>query len=309
MKKIYSLAVVLMSSVAFSQISLTTSGVAYSQNFDGMGTTTVLPSGWSALRSSGSGTVGQALSPIVNDGTSNTGAVFNVGSVGSSDRALGTIASGSTVPAFGAQFTNNTGAAVTSLVISFNEEQWRTGSNSVVETIAFSYSTDATALDNGTWIPVTNLDMMEILTSDNTNTAVDGNLPANRAAKSFTITGLNIANGGSVFIKWVDTNETGSDGMFAVDDFSLTPNGGTLAVSDLSKTKGNFIKNTFVKNEEITFGAQAQDVKVYNMYGQVVKTASVKENESLNVAELQKGNYIVTGTVNNKPVSQKILKD
>jgi hypothetical protein len=83
----------------------------------------------------------------------------------------------------------------------------------------------------------------------------------------------------------------------------------TLAVSDVSKAKGNLVKNTFVTNEEITFGAQAKDVKVYNMFGQVVKTASVNENESLNVSELQKGSYIVTGTVNNQPVSQKILKD
>jgi hypothetical protein len=35
----------------------------------------------------------------------------------------------------------------------------------------------------------------------------------------------------------------------------------------------------------------------------------VKNGATLNVAELQKGNYIVTGTVNNQPVSQKILKD
>jgi hypothetical protein len=90
---------------------------------------------------------------------------------------------------------------------------------------------------------------------------------------------------------------------------SVTPASTSLAVSDLSKTKANLVRNTFVKNDEISFGAQSKDVKVYNMYGQVVKTASVKENEVLNVAELQKGNYIVTGTVNNQPVSQKILKD
>lgn len=309
MKKLYSLAVILISTFAFSQVSLTASGVAYTQNFDAMGTTTVLPSGWSAIRASGSGTVGQALSPVVNDGTSNTGAVFNVGTGGSGDRALGTIASGATVPAFGAQFINNTGATITSVNILFNEEQWRTGSNSIVETVAFSYSTNATGLDNGTWTAFTNLDLVEILTSDNTNSAVDGNLPANRSAKSLTIAGLSIPNGGTLYIKWADTNETGSDGMYAVDDFSLTPNSGTLAVTDLSTTKSNFVKNTFVKTNEITFGAQAKDVKVYNMYGQVVKTASVKENESLNVSELQKGNYIVTGTVNNQPVSQKILKD
>jgi hypothetical protein len=71
----------------------------------------------------------------------------------------------------------------------------------------------------------------------------------------------------------------------------------------------NFIKNTFVKNEEITFGADVKDVKIYTLTGQVVKSASVKSNTVLNVAELAKGNYIVTGMVNNQPVSQKILKD
>lgn len=85
---------------------------------------------------------------------------------------------------------------------------------------------------------------------------------------------------------------------------------GTLAVSDIKNAKaGNFVKNTFVKSDEITFGADVKDVKVYNMFGQVVKSASVKENGSVNVAELAKGNYIVTGTINNEPISQKILKD
>ncbi|WBV61740.1 T9SS type A sorting domain-containing protein [Chryseobacterium camelliae] len=309
MRKIYSLAVILMSSLVFAQVSLTSTSVAYTQNFDGMAATTVLPTGWNAIRASGSGTVGQALTPVVNDGTSNTGAVFNVGTANAADRALGTIASGSTVPAFGAQFVNNTGAAITSVNISFNHEQWRTGSNAVVETVTFFYSTDATALDNGTWIPVTNLDLVEILTSNNANIAVDGNLTANKAAKSNIISGLNIANGGSLFIKWVDANETGSDGMYAVDDFSLMPSAGSLAVSDFGKTKSLFVKNTFVKNNEIVFGANAKDVKVFNMFGQVVKTASVKADGTLNVADLAKGNYIVTGTVNNEAVSQKILKD
>ncbi|WP_415328856.1 lamin tail domain-containing protein [Chryseobacterium sp. MMS23-Vi53] len=105
-----------------------------------------------------------------------------------------------------------------------------------------------------------------------------------------------------------DTNNNGTD-FTAGTPTPKNSSNGTLAVSDLSAAKSNFVKNTFVTTEEITFGTQVKDVKVYNMFGQVVKTASVRENESLNVAELQKGNYIVTGTVNNKPVSQKILKD
>lgn len=84
---------------------------------------------------------------------------------------------------------------------------------------------------------------------------------------------------------------------------------GTLAVSDISKTKSNFVKNTFVKNNEIIFGTDVKDVKVYTLTGQLVKTSSVKANEKLNIAELAEGNYIVTGTVNNEAVSQKILKN
>jgi len=99
-----------------------------------------------------------------------------------------------------------------------------------------------------------------------------------------------------------------NNSVTSFDEFSLVP-AGSLAVGEVAPSKYRIIKNTFVKSDEITFGADVKDVKVYNMFGQVVKTASVKNNEVLNVAELAKGNYIVTGTVNNEPVSQKILKD
>ncbi|MPS65896.1 MAG: hypothetical protein DI622_02725 [Chryseobacterium sp.] len=89
----------------------------------------------------------------------------------------------------------------------------------------------------------------------------------------------------------------------------VAPTSVSLAVADFGKEKSLFVKNTFVKNNEIIFGADAKDVKVYNMFGQVVKTASVKADGTLNVTDLAKGNYIVTGTVNNQAISQKILKD
>ncbi|MDC8098676.1 MULTISPECIES: T9SS type A sorting domain-containing protein [Chryseobacterium] len=99
-------------------------------------------------------------------------------------------------------------------------------------------------------------------------------------------------------------------GNISIDNLVAKVYSPTLAVSEFKNGKsGSFVKNSFVKNGEITFGADVKDVKVFNMYGQVVKTASVKQNGAVNVAELTKGNYIVTGTVNNQPVSQKILKD
>ncbi|KMQ65789.1 nuclease [Chryseobacterium angstadtii] len=105
-----------------------------------------------------------------------------------------------------------------------------------------------------------------------------------------------------------DTNNNAAD--FVAGAPTPQNTSGSLAVSDVKNAKtANFVKNTFVKSDEITFGADVKDVKVYNMFGQVVKTTSVKQNGTVNVAELAKGNYIVTGTVNNEPVSQKILKD
>lgn len=105
-------------------------------------------------------------------------------------------------------------------------------------------------------------------------------------------------------------NATAGTGSLTIDNLvARVYANGTLAVSDLNKSKSSFIKNTFVKNEEIIFGSDVKEVKVYNMFGQIVKSAAVKGNTSLNVAELPKGNYIVTGMVNNQPVSQKILKD
>lgn len=79
-----------------------------------------------------------------------------------------------------------------------------------------------------------------------------------------------------------------------------------LSVSDITSVKSNFVRNTMVNNE-INFGTKA-DVKVYNMNGQVVKSASVSENNNLEVSDLAPGMYIVTGTVNGEAVSQKILK-
>ncbi|WP_435523023.1 T9SS type A sorting domain-containing protein [Chryseobacterium indoltheticum] len=105
-------------------------------------------------------------------------------------------------------------------------------------------------------------------------------------------------------------NATVGTGNITIDNLvARTYATGSLAVTDIDKTKSSFIKNTFVKNDEITFGADAKDVKVYTLTGQLVKTASVKANGTLNIAELAEGNYIVTGTVNNQAVSQKILKD
>lgn len=105
----------------------------------------------------------------------------------------------------------------------------------------------------------------------------------------------------------IEFRSTGSR-QIVLDDVSWTQLGGTLFANDLSKAKETFVKNSLITNNEIVFGADSKEVKIYTMNGQMIKSVSVKENESVSVAELKEGNYIVTGVVNGKKVSQKIIK-
>jgi hypothetical protein len=92
---------------------------------------------------------------------------------------------------------------------------------------------------------------------------------------------------------------------------SMSSNGSTaIADVDVNYSKFNFIVNPFVKdNNEIVFGGEVQNVKVYDEFGQVVMAAPTKTSYGLNLTELPKGKYTVTGMINNSPVSQRIVRD
>ena len=209
-------------------ISLAAMGGAYSQDFDTLaisGTTnSVLPTGW-YLTETGGGTRDNEQYGA-DTGGSDTGDTYSYGAASSTERALGGLQSGSLVPVFGAAFTNNTGGTITSLAIAYTGEQWRLGTESRSDQIDFQLSTDAGSLTNGSWTDYDGLDFVTPVTS--TSGPKDGNAAANRTAISATISGLNIPNGASFWIRWTDTNVTFSDDGLAVDDFSLTPSGGPV---------------------------------------------------------------------------------
>lgn len=129
----------------------------------------------------------------------------------------------------------------------------------------------------------------------------NGYLPAAATWTQFTTTVTAPAN---VVLLQLAVRAYNNATLAAFDDFSVVQE--TLGVVDFSNSKYSLVKNTLVSNE-IVF-AKKSDVKIYNMNGQVVKSASVSENKNLEVADLQPGMYIVTGTVNGEAVSQKILK-
>ena len=207
---------------AAGTISLTTLGVAYTQNFDTLansGTSSTLPNGWALFESGTNANVTYAAGT----GSSTAGDTYSFGSSGSTDRAFGTLQSGSLIPTIGASFTNTTGSTINSLSIAYTGEQWRCGQTGRgADRLDFQYSTDATGLNTGTWTTVATLGFSSPNVA--TVTALDGNATVNRTAISGTINGLSIPNGATFWIRWSDFNATGSDDGLAVDDFSLTPN-------------------------------------------------------------------------------------
>ena len=228
-----------------AQISITTLGVALTENFDslantaGSTTNSVLPADWVINETGGGARDNEQYA--VDTGASNTGDTYSYGTAGSNERALGSVQSGTLIPTFGVFYTNNTGSTITSLAIAYTGEQWRLGTAGRLDRLDFQINTDATSLTTGTWTDVDALDFSS--PSTQTTGARDGNAAANRTALSSTITGLNIANGATFWLRWLDFNATGADDGLAIDDFSITAQGdapaASVTVNDVSITEGD----------------------------------------------------------------------
>jgi hypothetical protein len=192
-----------------------------------------LPTGWYLSEAE------PAAQPTVNmvgTGSSNAGGAYSFGSTGSTERALGSVGSGTVTPIqFGVQFTNNTGAVITSLAVSYTGEMWRRGTAGATagEGLTFAYSTDATTLTSGTFIavPALNFASPGDACSSTQNAATDGNSAPCRRMIAQTITGLVIPNGQTVWIRWTDMDTAGSDDALAVDDLAIGVTTSTISIS------------------------------------------------------------------------------
>ncbi|GAB4441535.1 MAG: hypothetical protein OHK0015_38980 [Chloroflexi bacterium OHK40] len=210
--------------IAAGSVSLTSIGATYTETFDSLassGTSSTTPLGWEF---SESGTNANGLYSA-GTGSNNAGDTYSFGDSGSTERALGGLLSGSLTPTFGASFTNNTGATITELQISYTGEQWRLGTaNRGPDRIDFQYSLNATSVTSGTWVDVDTLDFASPTTTGTVG-ARPGNDPANSLAISGSITGLSIPTGATFWVRWSDFNASGADDGLAVDAFTLTPLG------------------------------------------------------------------------------------
>ena len=211
------LLVLMVSGKMVGQISITSTGTAYLQNFDGMNSTgTSTPTNWYVGSGSAAATVNIAISGtivVAGTGSANGGNVYNYGVAATNvvgERALGSLASGGNSRLIEARFINNTGASISSITINYDGEQWRLGvaSGSAETGYKLYYSTDGTnftAMGSG-------FNFTPPIMSG-TAGALDGNASANRVAN---IGGLYtpasaIANGTTFYLRWLDTDDSGTD--------------------------------------------------------------------------------------------------
>jgi len=240
------LPIVLLCSVGAPALAQTIpiSGGTYSQDFDtlsntaGSTTNSTLPTGWLLNETGGGARDNEQYA--VDTGASNTGDSYSYGAAGSTERAFGSLRSGTLIASYGACFSNATGASLLTFDVGYTGEEWRLGTAARADQLDFQYSLDATSLTTGTWVDVNALDFV----TPNTATvgAKDGNAAGNRTTLAATINGVNIASGATFCLRWNDADASSADDGLSIDDFSLTVGGAGLplvAVSDVSAFEGN----------------------------------------------------------------------
>ena len=205
-------------------IVLTTSGVAVTENFNTLSmssssTQTARPNGWHFLELNS----GANAFYTGNNGSSSTSDTYSYGATGNSDRAFGMLRSPSTGhhSRIGVRFQNDIGRAITQLAVSYTGEQWRLGAaDGNTDYLDAEYSLNATSLSTGTWFALDVLDFASPTIAGPTG-ALDGNASANRTAISAVIS-IDIADGATFWLRWVDRDIPNAEDGLAIDDFSLT---------------------------------------------------------------------------------------
>ncbi|PXW11126.1 putative secreted protein (Por secretion system target) [Chryseobacterium sp. CBTAP 102] len=289
MKKLYSLfATIVMSAVAFAQTTYLWDGSSVNP-ISGINAN-ISSVAFAATQGNNNGTTTLITTSSVSSGYTGASGSSNFGAAAFKE-ALST----ATSTYFSVTVTPVAGNKVTLNSLSFGSRGTSTGPGKI--TVYSSIDNYATAIgtanvnNNSTWA-------LSNITFSGANL-----VGAESAPVTLRIYGSDSAGAGTPSLGTAN---------WRIDDISLTVTSSTasLAVIDAKNEKsGNFVKNSLIKNNEIIFGSDVKDVKIFNMFGQLVKETAVKPNEAVSIAELAKGNYIVTGTVNHQPVSQKVLKD
>lgn len=229
-------------SMASAQISYTTSGSTYTQDFNTLiqtgtnqtWTNNSTLSGWWLYRQPTPGT--DITTYNAGTGSSNAGNFYSFGaSATDADRSLGGVASGGayfgnpptgTVAGWIAvSFTNNSGESLTSLTVNYNGEQWRDGGATTpnAQTMVMEYGFGASFTTVATWTPAgASFNFVSpVFVNTGSGAAVDGNVAGMVAGLGGTIN-TTWNNGDTLWIRFIENNDAGNDHGLSLDNFSFS---------------------------------------------------------------------------------------
>jgi hypothetical protein len=265
-------------------------GTPISENFDSMGTNgTTTPPGWFAGPTNANGTVSRTTL-FAGDGSTSVITNWNVGTLASTDRALGsqagTVAGGDLN--IEVRISNNTGSAISSFALSYDGEQWRANNATQnPQSLVMKYSPDGTNfVDMGA-----SFNFISPVTAG--NTGLNGNATTNRVSGlgGSYVPAQPIPNGAIFYLRWFDTNNSGNDHLLAIDNFFFALSGTTdIAIATPTNNQ------TFIQGNSITITATA---------GTAITNVAFYTDTTLIG---QDGTRPFTAVYSNAPVGSHILK-
>ncbi|APG63874.1 hypothetical protein LPB136_00145 [Tenacibaculum todarodis] len=236
-----------------------------------------------------------------NDGGVSTGGLyaFDISNGGTKNNAIGIQPGGSdfTPGTITLKIDNNTGAAVIETNISYNI--WILNNAPRGNSFNFSYSTD-----NSTYTEVAAMDF----------TSTGDAIPEaswEQIGRFKNISGLNIPDGGSLYIRWTGDDEVGSSSRdeFALDDIIVKMSGSVLDTDSFNKLDVNVYPNPVTNGEVFikSSNGEEKNVEVYNILGRRLISTKVNANDRVDVSNLNAGIYLLKVNEGDKQLTKKIV--
>ncbi|MEM8946951.1 MAG: choice-of-anchor Q domain-containing protein [Planctomycetota bacterium] len=182
--------------------------------------------GWHLLRQPFPGVPVDSIQ--VGDGSATAGAFYSFGEDGNTDRALGGVGSGGSYfgsPASGddagwmaLSLSNDTGGPVENLGVFYTGEQWRDSGNDDPQTMRLEYGFGDSFTRVPSWMAV-GPDGQFTSPLHSETSPLSGNLVSQR--RGAILGGLAWAAGDTLWLRWVEENNTGTDHGLAIDDVEV----------------------------------------------------------------------------------------
>lgn len=278
-------------------------GATYTENFNTIGAsaTAALPNGFQVSGATSTPVYGTAVTTAATQsfGSTGTGAVSSASSGGfinwangvaasSSDRALGLLSSGSYASprSLMSKITNTSGDVITSLLVTYNVEKYRSGSRAM--DVDFYFSTTGSA-----WTAK----KTSSFAADAGNATVFD--PPQSTTESVVISGISVANNASFYLRWDFEGVGGSTNSqgIGVDDITITPFTTTGTTTDNELDSGTY-DNLNVVDNTILQG----DVTISGKLNMVAGARLVLNGYTLTVAGDLTGTLLLEGDTNSSLV-------